>query len=202
MQVAVDVVNQEGHVLAKHQGPLVDSIIALLLALLAPYVLQLNLHALYRKQEPKQRVVLFNGIGRQDQLLGPLRLVVEGKTAPCVALTGFDLRLEGPVLDQTKVGEVCCLLAEAQVGRPVVKTEVVRKLHVVSQQGFWHTGWIVVHKKDAKLLLLRVVLHNDRLSVAVHEVSPVTDIDLSKQLLLLCLNARVNDVFHLADLSF
>jgi hypothetical protein len=53
LQVAVDVVNQEGHVLAKHQGPLVDSIIALLLALLAPYVLQLNLHALDWEQEPK-----------------------------------------------------------------------------------------------------------------------------------------------------
>lgn len=71
----------------------------------------------------------------------------------------------------------------------------------MSQQGLRHPGRIVVHEVHADLFLLRAVLDNDRLRVAIHEVGPVADVDLSQKLLLLGLNPRVYDVFHLAYLG-
>jgi hypothetical protein len=66
-------------------------------------MLQLNLHAFNREQEPEQSVVFFKRIRREDQMFRPLAFIVEGETAPRIRLINFVLRFEAPRLDQHSV---------------------------------------------------------------------------------------------------
>ena len=131
LQVVVNVVNQEAHVLPQLQSqPEYGLLIQMLHAAYfrCPDVLQFELDTLDRKQEAEEGVVLLGDVGAEHQVDWPLAVVVERQSTPRVTLVCLDGAFEGPVLDEENIREVLCLLREAQVCGTIVQTDVVSQL--------------------------------------------------------------------------
>ena len=101
LQVLIEVVDQEAHVLSQLQSHSEHRLLTEVFHtadLLGPDVLQLKLYALDRQEEAVQGVVFLMDIGTEHQVNRPRTLVNQGQTTPRIFLISFDTALEHPVL--------------------------------------------------------------------------------------------------------
>lgn len=114
----------------------------------------------------------------------PLTFINEREPTPWILLIRLHTWLEYPIFDEQHIREIGCLLAESEIGRTIVKIDVVCELDRNLNNWFYflRTSSTSSHLKEFnRKLFVNVILNKHLVVVPIHKINSTSDINLCNQ---------------------